>query len=524
MIRAWRSPLRDTALVLAVAAALVGCGGGEGTDEDSGTQGNDSHGSTTDPATVDADRMLVTVGDEVVAQLDERYQSYNIEMVEVTGGNFWPPYEAGGAKVYRPPIDLGSERLRNLARALGPTYIRVSGTWANSTYFDAEGTSGGVAPAGFQGVLTRDQWSGVGDFADAVDAEVVTSFASNTGVRDADGVWLDDQARALMRFSVDNSVPLVAAEFYNEPSLNIGVPAGYDAASFIRDFATFESAVEEEMPELQIVGPGAVDDVTPLVLEPSLRAPEVLDGVSPTFDKFSYHFYPKVSERCGSTEGPDIALTEEFLSRVEVDKSYYEGLRDTYEPDAPMWITETAQAACGGDRWAATYRDVIRYVDTLGRLADGDGDVVFHNTLAASDYGLIDEDGFEPRPNYWAAVLWSRLMSPTVLEADETEPIAQLSTYAHCTPDAGEPSITYAVVNSSATQTRTVATAGATATVYRLTGDLDSSEISLNGALLAANEDGTLPPLEGETVEVPIEVPAASVVFVVVPTDLDTCA
>jgi hypothetical protein len=115
-------------------------------------------------------------------------------------------------------------------------------------------------------------------------------------------------------------------------------------------------------------------------------------------------------------------------------------------------------------------------------------------------------------------------MGPTVLQADEAEPIAQLSTYAHCTPDAAEPSITYAVVNSSTTQARSVAPASGVATVYRLTGELDSSEVSLNGAVLAVNDDGTSPPLEGETVEGPIEVPPASVAYVVAPTDLDTCA
>ena len=33
-----------------------------------------------------------------------------------------------------------------------------------------------------------------------------------------------------------------------------------------------------------------------------------------------------------------------------------------------------------------------------------------HNTLAASDYALIDQDTMQPRPNYWAAVLWQRTM------------------------------------------------------------------------------------------------------------------
>jgi hypothetical protein len=31
-----------------------------------------------------------------VATIDERYLSYNIEMAEVIGGNFWKPYDASG--------------------------------------------------------------------------------------------------------------------------------------------------------------------------------------------------------------------------------------------------------------------------------------------------------------------------------------------------------------------------------------------------------------------------------------------
>lgn len=506
------------AVAAAVATLLVGCSDGD----ERGADGS----STTVAVPAGTDAVLAVAGGDAVARLDERYQSYNIEMVEVTGGYFWPPYDAGGAKVYRKPIDLASKRLRNLARALGPAYIRVSGTWANSTYFDPDGVAGGTAPEGFEGVLTGDQWRGVGAFADAVDGRVVTSFASSAGVRDADGAWVGDQARSLMEFSLAHDVPLVAAEFYNEPSLNIGVPPGYDADDFARDFATFRRLAEEVMPDLKIVGPGSAEDITPMIIKvPPIPATAMLERVSPAFDAFSYHFYPKVSKRCGSTEGPEIALTDEYLSRVEVDQKYYEKLRDRFEPDDPMWVTETAQAACGGDRWASQYRDVIRYVDTLGRLADGDGDVVFHNTLAASDYGLLDEDGFEPRPDYWAAVLWGRLMGPTVLAVRAEQAAPGLRVYAHCTPDADRPGVTYAVVNSSATGTRRVATRSGEATVYRLTADaLDSGDVSLNGTKLVAHDDGTLPRLAGDSAEGAVEVPPASVVFVVEPSDVDACA
>ena len=39
-----------------------------------------------------------------------------------------------GLYEYRPPLDLMNPRLRKLAAALGPAYVRVSGTWANTTY------------------------------------------------------------------------------------------------------------------------------------------------------------------------------------------------------------------------------------------------------------------------------------------------------------------------------------------------------------------------------------------------------
>src|ERR1051325_10304383 len=110
-------------------------------------------------------------------RVDQRFQAYNIEMLEVTGGRFWKPYKdlqagtpaaasSGGVSAnlyqYRPPIDLSNSRLRKLAAALGPAYLRVSGTWANSTYFyDGEGPAPGAPPEGFAGILTRQQWKGV---------------------------------------------------------------------------------------------------------------------------------------------------------------------------------------------------------------------------------------------------------------------------------------------------------------------------------------------------------------------------
>jgi hypothetical protein len=59
-----------------------------------------------------------------------------------------------------------------------------------------------------------------------------------------------------------------------------------------------------------------------------------------------------------------------------------------------------------------------------------------HNTLAASDYSLLDEkSGFEPKPNYWAALLWRRLMGSAESLIPQVASQSGLHVYAHCLRD-----------------------------------------------------------------------------------------
>src|SRR5689334_10033927 len=195
-----------------------------------------------------------------VGTVDDRFQSYNVEMIEVTGGRFWKPYKdidavlkaqasatrssENSASVpagmdpnlyqQRPPINLSNPRLRKLAAALGPAYVRVSGTWANTTYFhNSDQPAPKTPPKGFGGVLTREQWKGVVDFARAVDARLVTSFATSVGTRDAAGNWTPVQARQILDYTKSIGGSIAAAEYMNEPTYAQmgGAPKGYDAAA-----------------------------------------------------------------------------------------------------------------------------------------------------------------------------------------------------------------------------------------------------------------------------------------------------
>ena len=429
-----------------------------------------------------------------VGTVDERFQSYNIEMVEVTGGNFWNPYgperPTAGTDLYayRPPIDLNNIKLRKLAAALAPAYMRVSGTWANSTYFSDLERAPSRPPDGFNSNLTRRQWRDVIDFSQAVDAKIVTSFAISPGTRDAAGAWTPDQAHRLLAYTRFLNGTIAAAEFMNEPDLPAlsGAPAGYAAAAYGRDFKIFRSFVKQTAPEMMVLGPGAGE--TPL-------ASDLLAASGPGVDVFSYHHYGTLSERCIGSSTPEAALSEAWLAQTDQALTFHRALRDRFEPGKPIWLTETADAACGGNRWSSTFLDTFRYLDQLGRLAKAGVEVVMHNTLAASDYGLLDETTLTPRPNYWGALLWRRLMGATVL--DSGVPIEQgLHVYAHC--QRGAPGgVTLLLINTDRIASRSLTLSSATERYTLDATGLRSTMVRLNGTTLALDDKDELPPIEG---------------------------
>jgi len=480
-----------------------------------------------------------------VGTIDERYQSFNIEMVEVTGGRFWAPYKKGAAAApappvhtgapvgmdpslyrYRAPIDLSNPRLRKLAAALGPAYVRVSGTWANSTYFqDSDAPAPATPPTGFGGVLTRQEWKGVVDFSKATDAKIVTSFAVSAGVRDADGVWTPVEAKKFLAYTKEIGGSIAAAEMFNEPTFASmgGAPKGYDAAAYGRDFKVFHPFIKEAAPDMLILGPGSVGEVGLVAGIPGMhliKSEDMLTAEGPGLDAFSYHFYGGVSQRCAvmgraSQATPEAALSDAWLSKTNLDEAYYAALRDRFTPGKAMWLTETGETACGGNPWASDFIDSFRYLNQLGTLAKKGVQVVMHNTLAASDYALIDEATLVPRPNYWSALLWRKLMGTTVLDAGAS-PSENLHLYAHCLRN--QPGgVALLAINADRTAFAELAVP-VKSERYTLSGELMSNKVDLNGRELSLTAGGDLPQIKGKAQKAgSVKFAPASITFLAIP-------
>lgn len=469
-----------------------------------------------------------------VADVDERYVSYNVEAVEVTGGRFWKPYgkevdellsqppkkPVAGQAIgmdptlfrYRAPIDLANPKLRRLAAALGPAYLRVSGSWRNFTYFQDDDLPAQKPPKGYNGVMTRAQWKGVIDFAKTVDAELVTSVAISPGTRDAAGVWKADQTKTWLDYTKKVGGKIAATEFMNEPTFPGpgGAPDGYDAAAFARDVTVFKKFLREESPATVFLGPGGVGEGIPLG-PPGMATPrlitseEILKATGPAFDAFSYHFYGTISRRCAAGMGPktgmkpENALTQEWFGKNLAVEEFYAKLRDEYSPGKDVWLTETGEAACGGDKFASEFVDSFRYTDQLGTLAQKGVKVVMQNTLASSDYGLLDEDTLNPRPNYWVALLWNQVMGTRVLDPGipKTDTV---EVFAHCAKGK-KGAVALVAMNMDKTAAHSLSIP-ATSERYTLTApDLYSTSLMLNGKPLEALPDGSIPTIKAESVK-----------------------
>jgi len=487
-------------------------------------------------------------GLRTIRSVDPRLVSYNVEMTEVTGGTFWKEYTpeeiAGKGKfpmigifkkdslmqVY-PPIDLTNPRLRKLAKQLGPVWIRVSGTWATKTYYDFDGKAGGVAPAGFQNVLTKQQWLGVLDFVKEVGGKLLVSVANCEGIHSAHEPWKPDQAKLLFDLSREYGVPIAAAEFMNEPNLlsGSGAPKGYTFDDYIRDQDIFNKWLHENYPETLAVGPCSVGggQMGKLKMEEGLLkligkkmgTEKLLIGAKEPMEVFSYHYYNGVSERI--TAGmhfvhwpAEKAHTEEYLDAAAYCAKAAAKVRDKYMPGAQLWVTEAGDAGGGGDTWASTYLDVLRTLNELGVFGTISDGVIFHNTLASSDYGWLRHGTFEPRPNYFAVLLWNMLMGTTVY--DSGEPIREgAHVYCHSRKD-GKEGCVYLIINNSLTEETTVELPGE-ATCYTLTGrdGMRSLVMTLNGRDLRLGENDTLPDLIRETVSGKIVLAPGSCTFLV---------
>ena len=141
---------------------------------------------------------------------------------------------------------------------------------------------------------------------------------------------------------------------------------------------------------------------------------------------------------------------------------------------------------------------------------------MIHNTLVASDYSLLDEQTLTPKPSYWGALLWRRLMDTTVL--DSGIPVREgLHVYAHCLRGTSG-GVALLVINNdrNAARTLTIPVAGERYTLS--SNELQSKTVQLNGTELKLGEGDELPVLASISIQAgSVEFGPATITFIALP-------
>ena len=169
-------------------------------------------------------------------------------------------------------------------------------------------------------------------------------------------------------------------------------------------------------------------------------------------------------------------------------------MRDKYMPGAQIWVTESGDAGGGGNTWASTFVDVFRTLNELGTFATLTDGVIFHNTLASSDYGFLKHGTFDPRPNYFAVLLWNRIMGTTVYDTKE-EIREGAHVFAHSRRD-GKDGVAYCIINNSETEATTVELTKAAGGTFIISPNTNKKVIAKTCELGMVSIPGALTPTE----------------------------
>jgi heparanase 1 len=137
----------------------------------------------------------------------------------------------------------------------------------------------------------------------------------------------------------------------------------------------------------------------------------------------------------------------------------------------------------------------------------------------AEAYGLIDDATLRPNPDYWAALLWRRLMGARILRPHVRGAPQRLRIYAACSRTGKGTTLLALNLDRRRSVTLTVADRTPVLRVYRVTArEILDRRILLGGRVLQTGPNGEVPVLHPQsTTGRTIVLAPASYAFVVEP-------
>uniref|UniRef100_A0A8C9W1Y0 Heparanase n=1 Tax=Scleropages formosus TaxID=113540 RepID=A0A8C9W1Y0_SCLFO len=409
---------------------------------------------------------------------------------------------------------LSSQKLRTLAKALTPGFLRFGGTKQDFMVFSPHTRSNAaLRPDGNAAQRLKKEWaeqevllqkeeiqghySKVRFSEHAVD--LLYSFANCSGfdlifglnalLRTKNNSWDSRNAETLLNYCESQNYSM-SWELGNEPnSFEKKADVRVDGYQLGQDFLHLRNILKNSKlyHTTGLYGPD--------VSQPKNHRKDLLQG-----------YYVNGRE----------ASMEDFLSPKVLDTLTTKITKvlqtvTLASPGKKVWLGETSSAYGGGATGLSdTFVAGFMWLDKLGLAAKLGIDVVVRQVLIGSGtYHMVDAN-LDPLPDYWLSILYKRLVGPEVLDADGLTnsgvPGRKLRVYLHCTnkksPNVRKGAVTLFALNLSKKKMEIIMPSRlnrSSVEAFVLEAGKTTGLVQLNGAVLKMVNDSTLPPLHGIT-------------------------
>ena len=419
--------------------------------------------------------------------------------------------------------NLEDPDLIRLLSSFDGVHLRIGGSLADQIVYDTGNFSEctGYTPLPptnatwfHGGCLHMNRWDTINDFAKKSNATILFGIDANYGRSSSPTKdWDPSNALALMRYTV-------AKKHTNIFAFEFGNALGYNATVFARGIRQLHDAISTAYN-----GSGLT---MPKIVAPDEKGfpegffAELIPLVKDVVHAVSWHNYPLGESYQNPKLEGNVMSPRQHDAWIGVARNASVLARNVSSGAVGVWMGESGGAANSGHNGTSNrFLYAFWYLDSLGGFAAAGHGAFCRQTLIGGNYELIDHRNNAPNPDFFGALLFHRLMGPTVLQATSGD--ESLRVWAHCTRGGGGgggggANVTFLLMNFGNTSLAVdlPAVKGPTRLEYHMTAPfINATQVYLNGALLTAETEEMVPQVVPASA--PLTLTNVSYAFVVYP-------
>ena len=436
----------------------------------------------------DKEILLKVDASKIISKTDEIWSCFTMD--------WWPPSKCdyGYCSWYNNSlinVDLSNKMIRNaILEFKGNAHLRLGGSLGDFVIYNIDNVDGfcnyedfseptNATHAGyefFSGCLNQTRWSQLNEFVSQTNLSMIFGIdalfgrtlpgpcpeGTNCRFKESGqtypacctnwtGQWDHTNAEALIRYTHSQKYPIYAWELGNELAGEKGIDAHISVKDYSVDWMTFIALLDKvygdnNRPKVVVPDTTWMNDWFGSflsLLDPSLK-PDIV----------THHLYS-----LGAGSDPNVwtkTIDASYLDKIYDLAEEVQTVVNKASPASSIWLGEAGGAYNSGrDNVTNSFNSGFWYLDQMAIFAARGHGAYCRQTLVGGHYSLLDYFSYEPNPDYYNLLLWSRLMGSNVLETSSSNS-GILRAYAHCTRERPG-AVTLLLINLSNSSSVTIA-------------------------------------------------------------------